>query len=311
MGNSPRVRIVRSSEAPCLETLRSRPRSVCVLSLHPAGERFRVTPPRSWTGAVLDVDTGDPPRAWYRQIGARVRRNVLLKAIGTPVAIFVFFLAYRHLLNYPMFPVTEMPLTVLDDVIGFYPPALLLYVSLWLYVSIPPALLRSRRELIEYTWAIGGLCLVGLACFLLWPTSVPPLDFDRGRHPGFGILQGLDAAGNACPSLHVAAALFSAIWLRCTAPRDASWLGDARSELVLGAGDRVFGDGDQAARGDRRAGRGDPGCGRGRAVGAISSGPRPGHGGRSGRVRNSSDWLIASQARWRTGAAAGWRGRDR
>ena len=183
------------------------------LSLHPARERFRVTPPRSWTGAVLDVDTGDPPRAWYRLIGARVRRNVLLKAIGTPVAIFVFFLGYRHLLNYPMFPVTEMPLTALDDVIGFYPPALLLYVSLWLYVSIPPALLRSRRELIEYTWAIGGLCLVGLACFLLWPTSVPPLDFDRGRHPGFGILQGLDAAGNACPSLHVAAALFSAIWL--------------------------------------------------------------------------------------------------
>jgi membrane-associated phospholipid phosphatase len=138
---------------------------------------------------------------------------VLLKSIGTPAAIFVFFLAYRHLLNYPMFPVTEVPLTALDDVIGFYPPALLLYVSLWVYVSIPPALLRSRRELVEYTWAIGGLCLVGLACFLLWPTSVPPLGFDRGGHPGFGILQGLDAAGNACPSLHVATALFSAIWL--------------------------------------------------------------------------------------------------
>lgn len=182
-------------------------------SLHSAGERFRVTPPPSWTGAALEVDTGGPPRAWYRQIGARIRRNVLLKSIGTPAAIFVFFLAYRHLLNYPMFPVTEVPLTALDDVIGFYPPALLLYVSLWVYVSIPPALLRSRRELVEYTWAIGGLCLVGLACFLLWPTSVPPLGFDRGGHPGFGILQGLDAAGNACPSLHVATALFSAIWL--------------------------------------------------------------------------------------------------
>jgi membrane-associated phospholipid phosphatase len=138
---------------------------------------------------------------------------VLLKSIGTPVAIFAFFLAYHHLLNHPVFPVTEMPLTALDHVIGFYPPALLLYVSLWLYVSIPPALLRSRRELIEYAWAIGGLCLVGLACFLLWPTSVPPSSFDRGRHPGFGILEGMDAAGNAFPSLHVAAALFSAIWL--------------------------------------------------------------------------------------------------
>jgi hypothetical protein len=172
-----------------------------------------VTPPRSWTGAALDVDTGNPPRAWYRQIGARVRRNVLMKSVGTPVAIFAFFLAYRHLLNYPVFPVTEMPLTALDHVIGFYPPALLLYVSLWLYVSIPPALLRSRGELIEYAYAIGGLCLVGLACFFLWPTAVPLPGFDRGRYPGFGILQGMDAAGNACPSLHVAAGLFSAIWL--------------------------------------------------------------------------------------------------
>lgn len=163
--------------------------------------------------AAADVIANSPPRAWYRQIGARVRRNVLIKSIGTPVAIFAFFLAYRHLLNYPVFPVTEMPLTALDHVVGFYPPALLIYVSLWLYVSIPPALLRSRRELIEYARAIGGVCLVGLASFLLWPTSVPHPGFDRGRHPGFGVLHGMDAAGNACPSLHVAAALFSAIWL--------------------------------------------------------------------------------------------------
>ena len=172
-----------------------------------------MTLPRSGTGATLDADTAERPRAWYLQVGARVRQDVLLKSIGTPVVIFAFFLAYRHLLNHPMFPVTEMPLTPLDHVVGFYPPALLLYVSLWLYVSIPPALLQTRRELIEYAWAIGGLCVVGLACFLLWPTAVPHPGLDRGRHPGFGVLQGMDAAGNACPSLHVAAGLFSAIWL--------------------------------------------------------------------------------------------------
>ena len=172
-----------------------------------------MTPPRAWTGAALDLDAGNRPRAWYRQIGARVRQHLLLKALGTPAAIFGFFLVYGYLLNHPMFPVTEMPLTALDHAVGFYPPALLLYVSLWLYVSIPPALLASRRELIDYAWAIGGVCVVGLGCFLLWPTSVPHPGFDRGRYPGFGVLEGMDAAGNACPSLHVAAGLFSAIWL--------------------------------------------------------------------------------------------------
>jgi membrane-associated phospholipid phosphatase len=159
------------------------------------------------------VTTSNPPQAWYRQIGTRVRQNLLIKSIGTPLAIFIFLLAYRQLLKYPMFPVTEMPLTVFDGVIGFWPPALLLYVSLWAYVSLPPALLQSRRELTDYACVIGGLCLIGLTCFLLWPTAVPDPGLGRARYLGFDVLQGLDAAGNACPSLHVAAALFSAIWL--------------------------------------------------------------------------------------------------
>jgi membrane-associated phospholipid phosphatase len=159
------------------------------------------------------VTVDQPAPAWYRQIGSRVRRELLLKTIGVPGTILVFLLLYRHLLNHPMFPVTEMPLTALDHIVGFYPPALFLYGSLWLYVSLPPTFLESRRELLDYAWAVGGVCLIGLLCFLLWPTTVPPLDFDRGRHPGFGALQGLDAAGNACPSLHVATALFSAVWL--------------------------------------------------------------------------------------------------
>jgi membrane-associated phospholipid phosphatase len=159
------------------------------------------------------VTVDRPAHAWYRQIGSRVRQDLLLKSIGTPVTILTFLLLYRHLLNHPMFPVAEMPLTALDHIIGFYPPALLLYGSLWLYVSLPPTLIEARQELLDYAWAIGAVCLVGLLCFLVWPTTVPPLGFDRGRHPGFGALQGLDAAGNACPSLHVATALFSAVWL--------------------------------------------------------------------------------------------------
>jgi hypothetical protein len=172
-----------------------------------------VTESARWAGPARGVTIDRRTRAWYRQIGSRVRRELLLKAIGTPGTILAFLLLYRYLLNHPLFPVTEMPLTALDHVVGFYPPALLLYGSLWLYVSLPPTLLESRDELLDYTWAIGGVCLIGLLCFLVWPTMVPPLTFDRGRHPGFGVLQGLDAAGNACPSLHVATALFSAVWL--------------------------------------------------------------------------------------------------
>ena len=125
----------------------------------------------------------------------------------------VFFVGYFHVLKHPVYAVTQMPLTALDRAIGFYAPALAAYVSLWLYVAIPPALLRTVRELIAYGWWIGGLCILGLTCFFFWPTAVPPHALDFTQHPGFQVLQGVDAAANACPSLHVGTAVFSAIWL--------------------------------------------------------------------------------------------------
>ena len=127
--------------------------------------------------------------------------------------LLVFFAGYIYLLHHPFFPVTEMPLTLLDHLIGFQPRALFLYVSLWVYVSLPPSLQATRAELFYYGWAVGALCVVGLACFLLWPTAVPAANIDWERAAGFSILKGVDAAGNACPSLHVATAVFSAVWL--------------------------------------------------------------------------------------------------
>lgn len=146
-------------------------------------------------------------------LSQRLKTLWLLKAIGTTSVITVFFLLYLYLLKNPIFPITEMPLTALDRMIGFQPSALVFYVSLWVYVGLPPALIETRRQLVNYGWAVGTLCLVGLAIFLVWPTAVPPPNIDWDRYPGFGFLKGIDDAGNAFPSLHVATAIYSAIWL--------------------------------------------------------------------------------------------------
>jgi membrane-associated phospholipid phosphatase len=150
---------------------------------------------------------------WHRRIAVRLGAHWLLKGVGTTVFMSLFFVAYIHLLKNPLFPVTVMPLTGLDRLVGFQPAALVFYVSLWFYVSLPPALMETRRELVAYGWAIGSLCLLGMACFLFWPTAVPVPDVDWDQFPGFSMLKGVDAAGNACPSLHVATAVFSGLWL--------------------------------------------------------------------------------------------------
>jgi len=151
---------------------------------------------------------------WYRRAAAAISSHVVLKSIGTPLFIGLFFGAYFYLLKQPTYPPTVMPITALDRLIGFQPLALPLYLSLWVYVSLSPALLATRRELYGYGLAMAVTCLAGLMVFYLWPTAVPAADIDWALHPEVEFLKSLDASGNAFPSLHVATAVFSGIWLQ-------------------------------------------------------------------------------------------------
>ena len=140
-------------------------------------------------------------------------RHGWFKAIGTTAFTWTFFVAYFYLLQHPRVPPTVMPMTAIDSWIGLQPWALPFYLSLWVYVSLPAALMETRREVTLYGLRIGALCVVGLALFYLWPTETPIYAVNWAHYPSFDILRGKDAAGNACPSLHVATAVFSAIWL--------------------------------------------------------------------------------------------------
>lgn len=162
--------------------------------------------------------------SWHRRAATVVVRHIYLKGIGTMIFIGVFFGAYFYLLKAPAFPTTVMPVTFLDRLIGFQPLALPLYVSLWVYVSLPPVLLPTRRELYFYGVAIAIPCLIGLIVFYFWPTAVPAANIDWARYPEMSFLKDMDASGNACPSLHVTTAVFSGVWLhhllrRFDAPR--------------------------------------------------------------------------------------------
>ncbi|SDS12950.1 PAP2 superfamily protein [Opitutus sp. GAS368] len=150
--------------------------------------------------------------AWWSGSGSRLLAWWPAKLAGTMLGLTAFFAAYFWVLRHPQFPVTLMPLTTVDRWIGFQPAALPLYLSLWFYVSLAPALLVDRRELASYGLACVALSVAGLGIFLLWPTAVPPPDVDWLQHPSFAFLKAADATGNACPSLHVAFAVFSAVW---------------------------------------------------------------------------------------------------
>ena len=173
---------------------------------------------------------------WFSQVKAATSKHRYLKAIGTMLFIALFFVGYFFVLYRPHHAPTLMPVISLDRLIGFQPIALPLYLSLWIYVSLPPALLKTRRELYGYGIAMAATCLAGLTIFYFWPTAVPVAAIDWSAYPRMTFLKSVDATGNACPSLHVATAVFSGAWMhyllrRCGAP---AWLLILNSAWCLG-----------------------------------------------------------------------------
>lgn len=160
---------------------------------------------------IMRQDSQQTP--WHNQAAVLILKHIYLKSIGTTLFIGLFFAAYFYLLTNPVYPITVMPVTMLDRLITFQPATLPLYLSLWVYVSLPPALLATRRELYQYSLAIAGTCITALLIFYFWPTAVPASAIDWLQSPDVHFLKGIDAAGNAFPSLHVATAIFSASWL--------------------------------------------------------------------------------------------------
>jgi membrane-associated phospholipid phosphatase len=155
----------------------------------------------------------EPAVGWLRQAWLRGCKWWPAKLIGLTLVMIGFFTAYFWVLKHPLYPVATMPLTAVDQLIAFRPEALPLYLSLWFYVSLPPALLVARREIVSYAVATVMMSVIGLGIFILWPTTVQWPDADWSQHPAFAFLKSVDASGNACPSLHVAFAVFTAIWL--------------------------------------------------------------------------------------------------
>jgi membrane-associated phospholipid phosphatase len=155
----------------------------------------------------------EPGAGWLRQAWLRGCTWWPAKLIGLTLVMIGFFAAYFWVLKHPLYPVATMPLTAVDRLIAFRPETLPLYLSLWFYVSLPPALLVARREIVSYAVATVMMSVIGLGIFILWPTTVRWPDADWSQHPAFAFLKSVDASGNACPSLHVAFAVFTAIWL--------------------------------------------------------------------------------------------------
>ena len=156
--------------------------------------------------------------------------------LSTAGGIGVFFYAYFWTMRHPLGAVTVMPVTWVDELIGFQPLSFPLYVSLWIYISLGTALAKDLRELATFGVASLAMSVVGLAIFMLLPTRAPDFAIDWSLYPSMQFLKEVDVAGNAFPSLHAAFCVFAAAVLhdQLSAMGAARWL--RACNLLLCAG---------------------------------------------------------------------------
>ncbi len=169
------------------------------------------------------------PIAWRHDTARRLVILWPLKALGTTAFMALFFWGYFSVMRYPLGAPFVMPELVLDRWIPFTAASYPVYVSLWVYVSLPPALLGNLRALLHYSLWVATMCVSCLLFFWLVPTQIPAFDIDWSLYPSMSTIKNMDAAGNAFPSLHVASAVFSALWLNrlfvhIRSPRILRWI---------------------------------------------------------------------------------------
>ena len=152
--------------------------------------------------------------------------------VGVALAV-VFSLAYYGNQCVSPRPVFPMPTTWLDRAIPFDTGATGLYLSWYLMLPVVPLLIGTHDQLRRYALGLLVIGLVGNTFFLLYPTGVarPPLPEAAGWM--YRLVVAMDKPVNACPSMHAALSIFTALWFarlcadepRLALPRPALWAG--------------------------------------------------------------------------------------
>ena len=144
-------------------------------------------------------------------LGQRLRAHGIAKLLLTVGLAAWISVPYFVLQRWVLFPVTRMPAFALDRGVPFVPAAAWLYLSLYLLVPLPPLLTSEAAMLRRFAAGIVVIGLTASVAFLLVPTVTERPDVPSGTDPAFRLVRAADTAGNACPSLHAALAVFAGL----------------------------------------------------------------------------------------------------
>jgi membrane-associated phospholipid phosphatase len=138
---------------------------------------------------------------------SRAERWGIFVALGLLLTV-----PYFRIQHHVLFPARVVPLTQLDRLVPLFQPAVYVYLSLDLLLTLPLLLARDSRNLRQMAFGFALVTCVSHLFFFLWPTAIPWLVSGPDvTNPLLRMVVAVDTRLNACPSLHASLAIYCAL----------------------------------------------------------------------------------------------------
>ena len=136
---------------------------------------------------------------------------------------------YFELQYHPLFAPMFIPVSAIDRLVPLFEPAMWLYFSFYLFLTLPLLLARKSRELRDVAFGFAWITVISHLCFAMWPTAIPRLISPlQVSSPILRLVLSVDTNRNALPSLHASLAIYCALCsarlLKAKTARAALWL---------------------------------------------------------------------------------------
>jgi hypothetical protein len=123
----------------------------------------------------------------------------------------VFCVPYFVIQRLPWIHPRTLPLTWIDEAIGYRPGAIYAYQSVYVLIPLLPFVAITRDELSRYARGFLMLCTVSFTIFLLFPVAGPRPEQAAGNWMT-QLVFSYDRNLNAFPSLHAGLAAYSVLF---------------------------------------------------------------------------------------------------
>jgi fatty acid desaturase len=128
---------------------------------------------------------------------------------GLGLLLAVPYFAIQHHL---LFAASVVPSATIDRLVPFFQPAIYLYVSFYLFLTLPLLLARDRHDLCQMALGFAWIACTSHVLFFVWPTALPSLiSSGQVTNPLLRLIMAVDRNLNACPSLHASLAIYCAL----------------------------------------------------------------------------------------------------